>query len=157
MATASNRGGGRCLCGPAEDPGRQMSLDRRELSGQCVTEQSAVSCRVRRCSARAQKQKGPPQPPYPIPPCFNGLGMSEFHLLMFLIHQFWCLCPFLATPNILKHTIQQTEVPPPVFLAKVTQPASPKLETLHPSSLWYLCSGMVITLLQPQLLTLKEG
>lgn len=32
------------------------------------------------------------------------------------------------------------------FLAEVLQSASPELETLHPSSLWYLCSGMLTTL-----------
>ena len=101
-------------------------------------------------------QKGPP-PPTPLPSCFNGMGMSALHLLMFLLHQFWCLCLFLATPNILKHASQQTEVPSsdvfwPRFCSQPVLswrlwpilPAVPVLgDGYHP--------------LQPQLLTPKEG
>lgn len=103
MATVSNRGGGRCPCGPAEGPGRQMSLDCQELSGQCVTEQSAVSCGARRCSApSSEAERSSPSRRTPIPSCFNGMGMSEFHLLMFSITSVLVSLPISCNPQHFK-------------------------------------------------------
>ena len=53
----------------------------------------------------------PAAPLSPHAPYLNGMEMSALHSLMFLRNQFWCLCPFVATQNILKHASQRTEVP----------------------------------------------
>lgn len=88
----------------------------------------------------------------PFAPYLNGREMSALHFLMFLINQFRCLGALAATPNVLPHSSQRTEVasgsrgfsvicgeqPGPL------QPAGPELATL-PGPLPSLCSGPVIS------------
>lgn len=142
----------------AEDPGRQMSLDCWELSGQCVTEQSAVSRGARRCSApSSEAERSSPGRRTPVPSCFNRMGMSELHLLMFSRHQFQCLCPFLATPNILKHATQQTKVPSSCVFGRGSTASQSWAGDFVPVLPAVPVLGDGYYPLQPQLLTLKEG
>lgn len=152
MATVSKRGRGGCPCSPAEDPGRQMSLDCRALSplalaGQCITEQSAVSRGGRRCPApSSEAERSSPGHHTPFPLQWDGHVSASFanapatSVLVSL--------PISCNPQHFK-TRQPADggsLLRPRELAEVLHSASPELETLRPSSLRYLCSGTVTTL-----------
>ena len=162
MATVSKRGRGGCPCSPAEDPGRQMSLDCRALSplalaGQCITEQSAVSRGGRRCPApSSEAERSSPGHHTPFPLQWDGHVSASFanapatSVLVSL--------PISCNPQHFK-TRQPADggsLLRPRELAEVLHSASPELETA-PILPAVPVLGDGYYPLQPQLLTLKEG